>query len=56
MQICKKCKSTEVARCKWVNPNTEEVYDADSGTTLEWCFGDCKDETIIVDTEDIKDY
>jgi hypothetical protein len=51
LQVCKDCGSEEVARCKWVNVNTEEIYSADSGTTLEWCF-DCKSETNIIDKED----
>ena len=54
LQVCKKCGSTEVARCKWVNVNTEEIYSADSGTTLEWCFGECKSETTIIDINDYK--
>jgi len=51
LQICKDCGSKEVARCKWVNVNTEEIYSADSGTNLEWCFN-CKSETNIIDKED----
>ena len=51
LQVCKECGSEEVARCKWVNVNTEEIYSADSGTTLEWCFN-CKSETNIIDKED----
>ncbi len=51
LQVCKDCGSKEVARCKWVNVNTEEIYSADSGTTLEWCFN-CKSETNIIDKED----
>jgi len=51
MQICKKCGSTEVARCKWVNPNTSIIYNADSGTTLEWCMS-CKEETVIADIDE----
>jgi hypothetical protein len=51
LQVCKSCGSEEVARCKWVNVNTEEVYSADSGTNLEWCFN-CKSETNIIDKED----
>jgi len=51
LQVCKECGSEEVARCKWVNVNTEEIYSADSGTTLEWCF-DCKSETNVIDKED----
>ena len=51
LQICKDCGSKEVARCKWVNVNTEEIYSADSGTTLEWCF-DCKSETNIINKKD----
>lgn len=43
-EYCSKCKSTEVARCKWVNPNTDYIYSQDSGTTLEWCFN-CHGET-----------
>ncbi len=51
LQVCKYCSSEEVARCKWVNVNTEEIYSADSGTNLEWCF-DCKSETNIIDKKD----
>jgi hypothetical protein len=51
LQICKSCGSEEVARCKWVNVNTEEIYSADSGTNLEWCFN-CKSETNIINKED----
>ena len=51
LQVCKDCGSKEVARCKWVNVNTEEIYSADSGITLEWCFN-CKTETNIIDKED----
>jgi Flp pilus assembly secretin CpaC len=51
-QVCKTCGSEEVARCKWVNVNNEYIYGQDSGTTLEWCFGECRDETTIVDIED----
>jgi hypothetical protein len=51
LQICKDCGSKEVARCKWVNVNTEEIYSADSGTNLEWCFN-CKSETNIINKED----
>jgi hypothetical protein len=47
-QVCSTCGSQEVARCKWVNVNTEEIYSEDSGTTLEWCFS-CEEETNIVD-------
>lgn len=49
--VCQNCGSEEVARCKWVNVNTEEVYDADSGTSLEWCFK-CNEQTEIIDEED----
>jgi hypothetical protein len=48
IQICKKCNSTEVARCKWVNVNTDKIYDLNSGTTLEWCMN-CKEETNIIE-------
>ena len=51
-QVCKDCGSEEVARCKWVNVNDEEIYSADSGTTLEWCFGECKGETNIIEKEE----
>lgn len=48
MQICKNCKSREVARCRWVNPNDNTIYhDVDSGTFLEWCM-ECRDETTII--------
>jgi hypothetical protein len=51
LQVCNDCGSEEVARCKWVNVNTEEIYSADSGTNLEWCFN-CKSETNIINKED----
>ena len=54
IQVCSTCGSAEVARCKWVNVNTEDIYDADSGTTLEWCFGECEGETSIIDHDDFK--
>src|SRR5438067_1187633 len=54
-QVCKECGSTEVARCKWVNVNNNAIYDADSGTTLEWCFGRCQGETQIIEEEDYID-
>lgn len=50
-QICKYCNSEEVARCKWVNVNTDEIYSEDSGTTLEWCFN-CKSETTIIESNE----
>ena len=53
-QVCKKCGSKEVARCKWINVNDQEMYDADSGTTLEWCFGECQEQTNIIDSEDFR--
>lgn len=44
---CPTCGSTEVARCKWVNTNNNQVYlTIDSGTTLEWCIT-CNQETEI---------
>ena len=43
-EYCPVYQSTEVARCKWVNPNTDYIYSQDSGTTLEWCFN-CHEET-----------
>lgn len=43
-EYCPTCKGIEVARCKWVNPNTDYIYSQDSGTTLEWCFN-CHGET-----------
>ncbi len=51
MEVCNHCGSSEVARCKWVNVNTNEIYSADSGTTLEWCMS-CKDETKIIEDTD----
>lgn len=45
-EYCPTCNSTEVARCKWVNPNTYYIYSQDSGTTLEWCMI-CKEQTTI---------
>jgi len=50
-QVCKYCNSEEVARCKWVNVNTNEIYSEDSGTTLEWCFN-CKSETTIIESNE----
>lgn len=55
IQICSTCGSPEVARCKWVNVNTDEIYNADSGTTLEWCMK-CKSETVIKEEETNKIY
>lgn len=48
IEVCSNCGSKEVARCKWVNVNTDQIYDADSGTSLEWCF-DCNNQTSIVE-------
>lgn len=48
-QKCADCGSTEVARIKWVNPNTDEIYNAYSGIETEWCFGECKGETKIIE-------
>ena len=51
-QVCKTCGSEEVARLGWVNANTGELiegYECD----LEWCFGECKSQTKIIDTSDI---
>lgn len=45
-EYCPVCQSTEVARCKWVNPNTDYIYSQDSGTTLEWCMICAKPTTI----------
>lgn len=51
IQVCEKCGSTEVARCKWVNPNNNHIYqDVDSGTNLDWCM-ECKNETKIIGKE-----
>jgi hypothetical protein len=48
IQTCSVCGSEEVARCKWVNVNTDHIYSADSGTSLEWCF-DCNEQTSIIE-------
>lgn len=45
-EYCPTCKGIEVARCKWVNPNTDYIYSQDSGTTLEWCMICAKPTTI----------
>jgi len=50
-QVCKNCGSNAVARCKWVNVNHNEIYDADSGTVLEWCMA-CEEETSIIDSDE----
>jgi hypothetical protein len=52
LQVCQRCGGTEVARCKWVNVNNNEIYSEDSGTTLEWCWGECQEQTTIIDQED----
>ncbi len=52
-QVCNMCGSEEVARLKWVNVNTDEIYNNDSGTSLEWCM-DCKCETKIIDIDEFK--
>lgn len=49
-QVCKHCGSEEVARCKWVNVNTDEIYSHESGINTEWCFGECNSETSIIDS------
>ncbi len=50
-QICKKCRSRNVARLKWVNPNTDEIYNnVYAGIDTEWCM-DCRDETTIIDVQ-----
>jgi len=51
-EVCASCGSDKVARCKWVDVNTDEIYDADSGTSLEWCFGKCQEETDIISSDD----
>lgn len=45
--VCKQCNSTEVGVQRWVNPNDDSIDDADCGS-LEWCFGECQDETTIL--------
>lgn len=54
IQVCKRCGSDEVARCKWVNVNNDTIYSADSGTFLEWCMN-CEDETSIIDQSEYID-
>lgn len=47
-EICKKCKSDNIARLQWVNPNTNEVNNVmDPGVYTEWCFK-CNKETKII--------
>ncbi len=53
-QVCNHCGSPEVARCKWVNVNDDTIYNADSGTTLEWCMN-CKEKTTIQGFKEFKD-
>ncbi|HNG68613.1 MAG TPA: hypothetical protein PLP63_06695 [Saprospiraceae bacterium] len=49
VECCKDCGSHHVARLKWVNVNTEELYsDAYAGIETEWCMN-CKEETTIVE-------
>ncbi len=45
-EYCPTCKGTEVARCRWVNVNTNTIYWKESGTTLEWCMT-CEEQTNI---------
>lgn len=53
-QVCKHCESIQVARCKWVNPNTNEIYhNEEFNIILEWCMN-CKSETIIIEDDSIK--
>jgi hypothetical protein len=48
IEICKNCKSDNVARLQWVNPNTNKVNNnLDPGVYTEWCF-DCNKETTII--------
>lgn len=58
--VCKKCGSDEVLREKFVNVNTNKVYeDPETASTLEWCVN-CNEETTIVekgyDDKSTKDY
>lgn len=46
-QICSNCGSDQVARTRWVNPNDDSVYSEDCWSDLEWCWGECQEETTI---------
>lgn len=51
IEICQNCKSDNVARLQWVNPNTNEVNNVmDPGVYTEWCLN-CNNETKIIEKE-----
>lgn len=51
IEICQNCKSDNVARLQWVNPNTNEVNNImDPGVYTEWCLN-CNNETKIIEKE-----
>lgn len=48
-QVCRDCRSDEVARLEWINVNTGEPYmNADPGVYTVWCFA-CESETKIIE-------
>jgi len=52
LYVCKECGTDNVGTTRFVNPNENEVLDHFHGTDLNWCFGNCKDETTLVDSID----
>jgi hypothetical protein len=50
-QVCRSCRSDEVARLEWINVNTGEPYEnSDPGVYTEWCFN-CETETQIIEDQ-----
>ena len=52
--ICTKCGSTDVLCEALVNPNTEKVVSYHDGAFMQGFCENCKDESVIVDTNGVK--
>ena len=52
--ICTKCGSTDVLCEALVNPNTEKVVSYHDGAFMYGFCENCKDESVITDTNGIK--
>ena len=52
--ICTKCGSTNVLCEALVNPNTEKVVSYHDGAFMYGFCENCKDESVIVDTNGVK--
>ena len=52
--ICTRCGGTKVACEAIVNPNTREIIDYFDGSFAHAICGDCENEVIISDIEEVK--